>query len=347
MTTLVLLAFDEALAAAGNPKKKHLMLGNGFSISLRPDIFTYGSLLESADFSKAPNARTLFDQLGTQDFELVIKHLIDAAAVARVYLPGSVDLIRALEHDAAVVKDALVTAVARRHPDRPYDITTAQYRACREFLNRFDHIYTLNYDVLLYWALMHTDVDMLGLTSDDGFRHPDDARQPYVSWLQSQSATIHYLHGALHLFDSGPEIIKYTWSKTDIPIVDQIRAALDEGNYPLFVAEGTSSSKLEKIMHNAYLHKALRSLESCANQTASAFVIFGHSLAANDEHILRAFARGRVGTLLVSIYGDPKSALNQEIMGNALWLRKQREEINPKNPLNVIFFEASSAHVWE
>lgn len=341
-----LLEFSEALAAAGNPKKKHLLLGNGFSISLRPDIFTYGSLLDSADFSKAPNARKLFDELETQDFELVIKHLVDAALVARVYQPEAVDLIRTLEHDAGVVKDTLVSAIARRHPDRPHDVTAAQYQACRGFLNKYEHVYTLNYDVLLYWALMQTDVDMLELNSDDGFRHPDDASQPYVSWQQSQSATIHYLHGALHLFDSGHEIIKYTWSKTDIPIVDQIREALDGEKYPLFVAEGTSSSKLEKIMHSAYLHKALRSLESCANQTASAFVIFGHSLAENDEHILRSFARGRHANILVSIYGDPGSNQNQEIIRNAARLCEQRKEHNPKYPLNVTFFEASSAHVW-
>ena len=33
---------------------RYLMLGNGFSIALRPDIFTYGSLYDNADFSAAP-----------------------------------------------------------------------------------------------------------------------------------------------------------------------------------------------------------------------------------------------------------------------------------------------------
>ena len=46
---------------------------------------------------------------------------------------------------------------------------------------------------------MQDDVDELDLLPDDGFRHPEaDPNLPYVSWQQSQSATVHYLHGALH-----------------------------------------------------------------------------------------------------------------------------------------------------
>ncbi len=44
-----IFSFREALDQANN--KKHLLLGNGFSIALKPDIFTYGSLYEHADFS--------------------------------------------------------------------------------------------------------------------------------------------------------------------------------------------------------------------------------------------------------------------------------------------------------
>ena len=105
----------------------------------------------------------------------------------------------------------------------------------------------------------------LSLRPDDGFRHPEDEPDlPYVSWQQAHAATVSYLHGALHLFDRGSEITKYTWSKTDRAIVDQIREALDEDRYPLFVAEGTTDSKLERIMHNAYLHKALEVLRGVA-----------------------------------------------------------------------------------
>jgi hypothetical protein len=204
-------SFDDALKKLSDAKNKHLLLGNGFSISLKPKIFSYGSLYDNADFSAAPHVHALFNALGTKDFEIVIHYLQNAAKVVEVYRPGLKRLAASLRDDANAIKNALVTAVAKGHPDRPYDVTSKQYAACRGFLRQFEHIFTLNYDVLLYWALMQTEVDRISLTPDDGFRHPeDDPDLPYVSWQQSQSATVHYLHGALHLFDNGDEITKYT-----------------------------------------------------------------------------------------------------------------------------------------
>ncbi len=177
------VSYQAAMADLARANKRHLLLGNGFSIALKPDIFTYGSLFENADFSAAPHVTELFHALGTQDFEIVIKHLQDAAKVLAVYLPDNIDLINQLRSDAKVIKNALVTAIAKRHPDRPFDIDPAQYAACRRFLHDFDHIFTLNYDVLLYWTLMQNEVDDLDLTRDDGFRHPEDEPDaPWVSW---------------------------------------------------------------------------------------------------------------------------------------------------------------------
>lgn len=227
------VSFEDAWKIIDGSNKKHLLLGNGFSIALKPNIFSYDSLFKNADFSSKPNIKLLFDALGTQDFEIAIRHLQDAATVLRIYNPELKEPMQTFEKDAGLIKDALVSAIAKRHPDRPYDITNEQYAACRSFLSRFDHIFTLNYDVLLYWTLMQDEVDELDLRPDDGFRHPQDNPDlPYVSWQEEHSATIHYLHGALHLFDNGAEIIKYTWSKTDKAIVDQIREALDEDKYP-------------------------------------------------------------------------------------------------------------------
>jgi hypothetical protein len=339
------LSFDAAVGAIRG--KCHLLLGNGFSIALKPDIFSYGSLFENADFSAAPHIPRLFQALGTNDFEVVIRHLQSAAILVEVYQPELGSLAAMFRKDAAAIKDALVSAIAKRHPHRPFDITQAQYRACREFLARFDHIFTLNYDVLLYWALMQREVDKLDLMPDDGFRHPeDDPSLPYVSWQQAQTATIHYLHGALHLFDQDTEMIKYTWSKTDRPIVDQIREALAENKYPLFVAEGTTDSKRERILHNAYLHKALRSFESCCGPAANSILIYGHSLAENDRHVLRCISAGGASNLLVGIYGDPVSPTNRIVVRNAQQLVNERDDKRRRSPLKLTFYDASSAKVW-
>jgi hypothetical protein len=342
------VSFEDAWKIIDGCRNKHLLLGNGFSIALRPDIFSYGSLFENADFSSAPQIKSLFDALGTQDFETAIRHLKDAATVLSIYKPELRELLQSLEKDADLIKDALVSAVAKRHPDRPYDITNEQYAACRAFLQRFSHIFTLNYDVLLYWALMQDEVDEIDLRPDDGFRHPEgDPDLPYVSWQEAQSSTIYYLHGALHLFDNGTEIIKYTWSKTDKAIVDQIRDALNENKYPLFVAEGTTESKAERILHNAYLHKALRSFESCCGPTNNAIVIFGHSLATNDQHILRRISAGGVANILIGLYGDASSESNKSVMAMADQLIALRTKLRgDRYPLKVTFYNAQTAKVW-
>jgi hypothetical protein len=343
-----IVAFQSAMNAVASASRRHLLLGNGFSIALKPDIFSYGSLYENADFSKTPHIPSIFKALGTHDFEIVIRRLQDAATVLEVYEPALIPLAKRLRTDCAAVKGALVSAVAKRHPDRPYDISTEQYVSCRSFLSRFNHIFTLNYDVLLYWALMQSEVDKLQLLPDDGFRHPENNPDlPYVSWQQAQSATVHFLHGALHLFDQETEIIKYTWSKTDKAIVDQIRQALDENKYPLFVAEGTTDSKVNRILHNAYLHKALRSFESCCNPSKNAIIIFGHSLADNDGHVLRCISSGAAANLLVGLYGDVASEANKQIIksaGHLISLRKEKR--GAKAPLKVIFNDAASAKVW-
>jgi hypothetical protein len=256
-------------------------------------------------------------------------------------------LFESLNQDAAELKNVLVTAVGKHHPDRPFDIDKKQYAACRAFLANFDHIYTLNYDILLYWALMQDEVDKLELRPDDGFRHPEDGEDaPYVVWLEAHSPTVHFLHGALHIFDDGNQIIKYTWSKTDVPLLEQIRTSLDQDRYPLFVSEGKSRDKLEKILHNAYLHKALRSFDSICDQLSAAIFVFGHSLAENDEHILRKISNGNVQQFFVSLHGAPDSVGNKGIVARAEAIVARRKARARSKPLEVVFFQAESASIW-
>jgi len=336
-----LLTIDEAFEKAG--MKRHLLLGNGFSIALKPNIFSYESLYKNADFSKADHIPKLFDLLETKDFEAVIRLLVSMAKIVKAYpdLPESV--AEQIREDAETIKNVLAEAIAKNHPKLPFDIEDEQYAHCRAFLDNFANIYTLNYDVLLYWTLMNVDVDEIDIDCDDGFRHPEGNEDaPYVSWQQAHRPTVYYLHGALHLFDAGHEITKYTWSKTRTPIVEQIRLALDEEKYPLFVAEGNSEDKLEKIMHNAYLHKGLRSFESIGGS----LFVFGHSFDDNDDHIIGKIPFSKVQKLFVGLFGNPVSEQNREIIRKANRYSDQRSQMPRKRPLEVFFYDVSSAQVW-
>ena len=202
-------------------------------------------------------------------------------------------------------------------------------------------MYTLNYDLLLYWALMKDDIDELDLHPDDGFRQPKDGPLEYVVWDMNDPVqqTVYYMHGALHVFDAGAEVQKYTWSNTGIALIDQIREALESGRYPMFVSEGTSRSKLERVMHSSYLSRGYRSLSSIGGS----LFIFGHSLHENDEHVLECIRRSKIQSVYVSMFGDPNSGDNQRIVTRAQSLAQGRR---PNQFREILFYDAQSASVW-
>lgn len=209
--TVQLLSFDDALAQTVG-MKRHLLLGNGFSIALFPDRFRYGSLLEEADFTELAEARQAFDALTTTDFEVVIHALHQAVALLPLYSPGT-DAVGRMSNQAGALKELLVQAIAGRHPERPSDINELQYLSCRQFLAHFageprdrhrsggkdlrGNIYSVNYDLLLYWVLLHDEITLNNPNSpwtfraitmdpiqhDDGFRSPDEEPDAaYVTW---------------------------------------------------------------------------------------------------------------------------------------------------------------------
>jgi len=338
---MTLLTFQQAIQDAQRFSRRHLLLGNGFSIACRPEIFAYGRLYEQADFSViSSSAKFGFAALGTQDFERVIKALRDSAQILKGYRgPGK--LVTQLNQDANGLRELLVQTIAASHPAWPGEINESEYTACRGFLSHFDMTYTLNYDLLLYWVQMHTPEGQRP-DSDDGFRTPEDGFDAsYVVWEPSQSheQDMWFLHGALHVFDSGTEIQKYTWSKTGVRLIDQIRDALSRNYFPLFVSEGTSAEKYEHIRHNDYLAKAYRSFAAIKG----ALFIFGHSLAENDDHYLRCIRRGKISHLYVGLYGDPTSDANRFIQRRANQLSEGR---SARNPLAVSFYDTATARVW-
>jgi hypothetical protein len=212
----------------------------------------------------------------------------------------------------------------------------------------------MNYDLLLYWALMHEEEDSLSrtrLNHDDGFRKDqEDYDAPYVEWQGEGAAhgqNIHYLHGALHLFDAGHQLQKYTWVNTGKALVDQANEALKKDSFPLFVAEGDSNSKLAKIQHSAYLHHNFKSFAGvcrASSRDGTALFVYGHSFAKNDRHVLGMIGYGKISHLFVSLFGDPENDANRKIRDNVEQIAALRPQGYPA--LKVSYFDAESAKVW-
>lgn len=338
-----ILSFTDALSMSGE-SNRHLLLGNGFSRACRNDLFAYDALFNKARATLSQEAQQAFDVLRTSDFELVMRAIERAADLTSIYEPTNHHLQDDLTADRDMIREALAKTIAGNHPDRPNAIMEEEYRACRRFMSHFDSYYTLNYDLLLYWASRQNDVDELKLKYSDGFHHPESGKAEYVVWDMTDVAgqNAFYLHGGLHFFDAGHEVQKYTWVNSGVPLIDQIREALGMNKFPIYVAEGNSQSKRERVQHSAFLSRGYRSL---AERSGSIFV-YGVSFSPNDRHILRLIARNKARQVFVSVYGDPTSPENQELMNRAMQLESDREESTRQVPLTVRFFHAASAQVW-
>lgn len=350
---LDLTSFEEALAASEEVQgSRHLLLGNGFSIACRADSFAYGKLVEEADFSALQvSTESLFDLFGTADFERAIEALRVSASVLELYQDSSQEAIEQLRQDAECLKEALADVLARKHPDNVASIEDHEYERARQFLANFDgNIYTVNYDLLLYWTLMHESEP--AIRSGDGF-HSDPAEEDaaWVVWdgYEDYAQRVFFLHGGLHLYDAGSQLRKITWSRTGIALIDQIRDALDEDSYPHVVTEGSSEQKVARIEHSPYLHRGLKSLTRCGGS----LFIHGHSLAENDEHVIQRIENSKVKSVFIGVHGNPRSAENRALCHRAeLMIERRTAHEEPKReryriPLEVGFYDASTAAIWD
>jgi uncharacterized protein DUF4917 len=139
---MALMTFDQAIGDAARYTKRHVLLGNGFSISCRPDCFRYDALLDEATFDGASgDIQAVFELLGTTDFERVIELMRLAADLCDGYGTTDTQLCARLRADAAIVRDALARVLAARHPDVPFDISNPEYASARTFLAHFERLH--------------------------------------------------------------------------------------------------------------------------------------------------------------------------------------------------------------
>lgn len=165
---MVLPTFQDCIQdSAGG--KRHILLGNGFSRACRDQIFSYDSLFDAADWKGADGRiKRAFDAIKTRDFEQVMELLELCSNLSDAYaIPAKAK--GEMKADAQLLRKILVETLAQHHPASPSEISDREYASCQEFLSHFERIYTVNYDLLLYWTLMKGR-----RVHDDGFRDPYD-----------------------------------------------------------------------------------------------------------------------------------------------------------------------------
>ncbi|MCE9686143.1 DUF4917 family protein [Shewanella sp. AS16] len=324
-----MLTFQEAIDTLDEDEKPSILLANGFSQAWDAAIFNYANLLEAADFGDRERViRPLFENLGTYDFELIMKQLVAAEAVLNAYGAGE-ELIQNIVSDKEVLKESLITAISSTHPDLPGEVEDNQYVAVRTFLSQFNKIFSINYDLLFYWARNKYNLAPENYSTDDGFR----AQRCWEGYGTNQE--VHFLHGGLHIYDTGSYIKKHACTDDGITIIEQVRNNLNAGNFPLFVSEPTYQKKKQRIDHNPYLNYCYQAL----GDLSGTLFIHGHSMDENDKHIFNQIKSSRVSKIFVSIYGNENTEPNTRTKANALaFLQRYGVEVD--------FYQAESAPVW-
>jgi hypothetical protein len=250
------------------------------------------------------------------------------------YTSGAPRQAATCRHDAEFLKDALIRAIHETHPAHIFAVNAERMQSTAGFLRNFGRLFTLNYDLLLYWTLVHSENGLNGLFKD-GFKNGESG----LEWADFPTQGVLYLHGALHLFQEKERLEKVKYqAAVGGTLIEQIAERISSGHAPLFVCEGTNEQKLVHIRGSKYLRYCFRTFQS-AN---GVLFVYGHSLNDSDQHILDSIAQSQITSVFVSLHGDPGSEHNQNIQLRAQSIQLAR---SPRK-LAVAFYQAETANLW-
>ncbi|NOQ23804.1 MAG: DUF4917 family protein [Bacteroidales bacterium] len=329
-------------------RKKHLLMGNGFSIAYDYDIFSYNSLnsfIESID-NKLLNK--LFEITDNKNFEVVMQQLDNFKEIAKVF-DADKTLLSNIDSTSSLLKESLISAVKKLHPEHVFTVSEEKSRSCFQWLNEYlstgGNIFTSNYDLLLYWVLMRNSskhhVDGFGRDKESEEYVPsEEAEYSELRWgKHSDIQNVHYLHGALQIFDQGIEIIKEEYNGYQ-NLLEVINDKMSNKEYPIFITAGDGDEKLKNIMHNRYLTYCYEKLA----QISGSLVTFGFNFGEYDMHIIDAINKAAKGYYdannnfqkLYSIYIGVFSESDE----------KHIKSIQDKFKCKVNIFDSKTANIW-
>lgn len=337
-------SYEEVVKHLKSQKRdKHLLIGNGFSMAYAPSIFSYNALSRFVEDSKNKLLGELFSVIKSRNFEQIMQQLSISKEIVSAF-GGDQSLISKIEKASTSLKSALIEAVEKLHPEHVFKIPEDKSIACstilREYLDNNGNIFSTNYDVLLYWVLMRNSipnaVDGFGRNVEDQGEYvpEDEVILSELRWGNHKNRqNVHYLHGALQIFDDGIEIIKEQYNGNFI--LKNIKNRMDIGNYPIFVTAGNGDEKLNHIMHNHYLAFCYDKLCSIKGS----LITFGFNFGDYDDHIIKAIndaAMQDIKEKLWSIYIGVYSEADIEHV----------ELIKKKFKCKVNMFDTNSVKVW-
>lgn len=270
-----------------------LIVGNGLSINIWPE-FAYPQLLPRAAMSAA--ASQLFIDLRTSNFEVVLEALWHAERVLGALGRPHKQVIDLYAH----IRSELIDAIGRVHVAWS-DVDAATFTQIADALDDHALAFTLNYDLLTYWALMENRTTT---NIGDFFWNQSHTFDPADTGLSSNRTGLLYLHGGVHLWQNASTGETGKWTAQSGNLLTGLAGSLrkSQSRQPLLVSEGTSRHKMRVVRRSDYLSFAHHQLIADTANT----VIFGVSFGSQDDHIVRAINTGGRRRLAISVYpGSP------------------------------------------
>ncbi|WP_282068809.1 DUF4917 family protein [Bacillus pumilus] len=265
----------------------NLLTGNGFSIEFDSN-FRYGGLYDYLQKKGLfdEKEKKLFRAFDTTNFEQVLNSLFKAQTINKTF-DKNTDY---LDESYQTIKDLLITSVKEIHPEYAYlDIDKLAWS-----FNIFKkNIFTTNYDLLSYWALLA----LRGKKKiRDGFGYRDDRKLSFQpDTLKKDQFKLFYLHGALHLYVDRGDVIKVTGEI----LMDNITKEYEMGHFPIYVSEGASEKKLAQIKSNNYLSHCYHELLN----SNGGITILGQGLNPDyDKHLIDAIKNSKVKYIAFGVY---------------------------------------------
>lgn len=241
--------------------------------------------------------RSLFTSMNTTNFERILGALSIAEAVNKA-LGLEWNLVRQRYKS---IQRALAEAVRAVHV--PWHLVSDKVLdTIRSELLNYRLVYSTNYDLLLYWAVMRNEAK--------GFKDYFWAGERFDitnTKVWEKSTLVHYLHGALHLYrlPTG-EVLK---RKADNRNLLDLFGTPYQGAVPLFVSEGASKEKLTSIHRSDYLSFMYKKFSDHEGN----LVVFGHRLDETDAHLVEAMKKWGPREIAVSMRrGSPHDILRRK-----------------------------------
>jgi len=329
-------------------RKVNLLLGNGFSRAYDNSIFSYNALGAFIETTDDPLLQKIFSATKTKNFEQIMQQLDNFCVFAKVFSADKT-IIESVNEGRFRLKKSLIKAVKELHPEHIFKIPDENIDKCSDFLHYYlasdGNIISTNFDLLLYWVL----VKKLKDECNDGFGrdveypdeyHPDN--QPDVSelrWEKKEKQNIFYLHGALHLFDEGVEIVKEEY-ESNLCLLEKIEKRMESKNYPIFVTAGNAEEKMHNIVHNKYLSNCYDRLSTISGS----LITFGFNFGDYDSHIIS----GIKAASAVSRYKNDEEPLLSLYIGvysdsDLEHIKSIKHKFKCKK---VEIYNAKSANIW-